>query len=516
MRLLCALLTFLPVCAVGAEQTLLVYEVRSTGKASIDRELTLRCADILRRRAASLGLSVMVSTQADHELAVAVPESIKDPKEILKPLLKPARLELRLKTPPWKVPKNASKTGEDLRYEYIMNPETKEISKQPHWLHKRVLMTGTHIQTAEVASDRDTGQPDIFIHFNAEGTRKLEQVSREALGQMLVLLVDGNVVSAAVIREPIVDGVVMISSRLSPEEASDLARAFNSGPLPADLKLLAPEKFSSTSVAAGAPSVFSDVDEALTLSRPRRPKDFAVVIGVESYRQELPKAEFAQRDAEAFARYLTKTLGYPDENVILLTNEHAARSDLDKYLEVWLAGKAGPDSSVLVYYSGHGAPDPSSGETFLVPYDGDPAFLERTAYPIKRLYETLARLPARRAVVILDACFSGAGGRSVLAKGARPLVIKRDAAALPAANIAVMTASTSEQISSVERSQDHGLFTYFLLKTLKASSRVERPPTLKELFETTKPLVEASSRRLSHNEQTPTLKGLEPQLGAPL
>lgn len=191
----------------------------------------------------------------------------------------------------------------------------------------------------------------------------------------------------------------------------------------------------------------------------------AVVIGVERYRGALPAADFAASDARLFGRYLTEALGFPKENVAVLVNQAAAKSDFEKYIDKWLSNRVEKDDEVFIYYSGHGAPDPVSGESYLVPYDGDPTYLDQTAYPLKNLYAALGRLPSRRVTVALDSCFSGAGGRSLLAKGARPLVAARDEAGLPP-NVTVMAAAAGNQISNTFHSKGHGLFTYFLLKGL--------------------------------------------------
>ncbi|MBW1848999.1 MAG: caspase family protein, partial [Deltaproteobacteria bacterium] len=136
--------------------------------------------------------------------------------------------------------------------------------------------------------------------------------------------------------------------------------------------------------------------------------------------------DFADHDARIMAEYLTKVMGYPEENIVTLINDRALKSDLEKYLGKWLHNNVEKDSSVFIYYSGHGAPNPKTGDAYLVPYDGDPSFIEETGYPLKRLYAKLDKLPAREIIVVLDSCFSGAGGRSVLAKGARPLVMNMD------------------------------------------------------------------------------------------
>ena len=65
---------------------------------------------------------------------------------------------------------------------------------------------------------------------------------------------------------------------------------------------------------------------------------------------------------------------------------------------------------MFIYYSGHGAPNTKTGDAYLVPYDGDPSFIEQTGYPLKKLYESLNKLQAKEIIVALDSCFSGAEG----------------------------------------------------------------------------------------------------------
>ncbi|MBI3551725.1 MAG: caspase family protein [Elusimicrobia bacterium] len=164
----------------------------------------------------------------------------------------------------------------------------------------------------------------------------------------------------------------------------------------------------------------SDVDKIGQFTDKERTDDFAVVVGIEKY-QNVPKADYAENDAKTMQKYF-QALGVPEENVIVLTGQKATRTGLAKYLEEWLPRNVTPNSRVYFYYSGHGAPDPSDGSAYLVPWDGDASFLKTSAYPVSRLYEKLGALKAKEVVVMLDSCFSGAGGRSVIAKGARPLV----------------------------------------------------------------------------------------------
>jgi len=249
-----------------------------------------------------------------------------------------------------------------------------------------------------------------------------------------------------------------------------------------------------------SPVVTSDVDELPTLQIEPRENAYAIVIGIEQYRQALPTADFAERDARTVAAYLSKVMGYPEENIVKLVNDHATRSDMKKYLEKWLCNNLEKDGTVFVYFSGHGAPDPTTGDAFLVPYDGDPTFIDETGYSLNRLYKVLEKLPAKEIIVALDSCFSGAGGRSVLAKGARPLVMTLTASPLQSDRIAVLSASSGSQISSTYEEMGHGLFTYFLLKGIK-----EGHTELGNLYSYLKPQVRSIARKKYNNEQTPEL-----------
>jgi hypothetical protein len=254
-------------------------------------------------------------------------------------------------------------------------------------------------------------------------------------------------------------------------------------------------------------SVFSDVDELPAFRARQDSNAYAIVIGIETYRQALPKAEYAVNDARLVRDYLIKTMGYPEANVVLLTNERAAKSDFEKYLERWLFNNVEKGGRVFVYYSGHGAPNVRTGEAYLVPYDGDPAFIVETGYSLKKLYEVLGKLPAKEVIVALDSCFSGAGGRSVLAEGARPLVMNLKTESVYDKRLSVLAASSGEQISSTYKEKGHGLFTYFLLKGIKEKNLVREDGSLQvmELFDYLKPEVERVARKQYNNEQTPQL-----------
>lgn len=232
---------------------------------------------------------------------------------------------------------------------------------------------------------------------------------------------------------------------------------------------------------------------------PERPDDLAVVIGIESYSEIATKAPYAERDADAF-KAAVRALGVPERNIALLKGPKAGKAALEKNLEAWLGRLAKPDSRVYVYFSGHGAPDVKTGQAYLVPWDGDPNFLAETAYPVAKLYKTLGALPAKQVLVAMDSCFSGAGGRSVLASGARPLVSKVETGAVPA-KLTVLSASGGAEISGSLDDRQHGAFTWFLLEGLNAGKTT--PASLAEYLT---PRVQDEAKRLNR-DQTPQIQG---------
>jgi hypothetical protein len=239
---------------------------------------------------------------------------------------------------------------------------------------------------------------------------------------------------------------------------------------------------------------------------PANEANAAVVIGVEKYRS-LPQSEFSRKDGELVANYL-QAMGIPRRNIELLLDDRATRTDIERALEGWLPAHAKKEGTVVVYYSGHGAPDPVSGDGYLVPFDGDPNYLAVTGYPLKRLYEKLGTLGARKVVVVLDSCFSGAGGRSVLAKGARPLVMTTKNSLPTPDKLRILTSSQGGQISTSSQEKGHGVFTYYFLLALKNGTH-----DLADIYRFVSPKVEDEAKGQNVEQRPSILPSLEKAAG---
>jgi uncharacterized caspase-like protein len=234
-----------------------------------------------------------------------------------------------------------------------------------------------------------------------------------------------------------------------------------------------------------------------------QPNAYALIVGVEKYR-DVPSPTGARADALAFARVAKSTLGISEENIKLLIDDRATRSDLEKAL-AWVELNVPAGGRIYFFYSGHGAPDATTGTPYVLPYDGDPSALDQTAIPLARLTERLSKTKAVETIAFLDACFSGAGGRSVLPAGARPLV--RVQTAPSRRGVSLLASSSASEISGPSADGKNGLFTkYLLLAVGNAEGDLDgdRQISLAELKAWIEPRVVREARQ-ANRAQTPTL-----------
>ncbi len=172
---------------------------------------------------------------------------------------------------------------------------------------------------------------------------------------------------------------------------------------------------------------------------------YAVVIGIERYR-DVAAAVGANADAQRMSEVLRTTLGLPADHVRVAVDDRATRADIDGLLS-WLVKTTPAGGRAYFYFSGHGAPDTTPGKfaPLLMPYDANQRSLAPTAVSLKQVLEALEQSKARESIVILDTCFSGAGGRSVLPYGERPILAMKPVTA--ASRMAVLSSSGPDEIS---------------------------------------------------------------------
>lgn len=244
------------------------------------------------------------------------------------------------------------------------------------------------------------------------------------------------------------------------------------------------------------------------VSRKPYPKDWGLIIGIEDY-AHLPKVEYAKKDALVVRDYFERILGVPEENIVMLMDSDATKARIEGFLQQYIPANVKPDTTLYVYFAGHGAPDASKGTPYLVPFDGDIRFLKNTGYPLKSFYDDINKLNIRQSYVFLDSCFSGMASRAaeMLIKGARPVLIHTKDIEMNAADkVVALSASSAGQVSNPFPETEHGLFTYYLLRALggEADMDDDRWVSVKEVYEYVRRHVSREARKMGQ-EQTPAI-----------
>lgn len=243
----------------------------------------------------------------------------------------------------------------------------------------------------------------------------------------------------------------------------------------------------------------SDVDMDIPVTKASAENTFAVIIGNEDYSIVSP-VPMAKNDSEIFAQYCEKTLGLPKNNVRLYKNASygvmiRAMRDIASIASVYQG-----DLDVIFYYAGHGIPNESTKDAYLLPIDADGTQTEG-CYSLNKLYSELGALKARSVLVFLDACFSGAkrdGGMLASARGVALKAKKED----PKGNMVIFSAASDDETAMPYTEKNHGLFTYFLLKKLKES---KGNVTLSDLGDYISDNVRKQATVVNHKPQTPSV-----------
>lgn len=99
-------------------------------------------------------------------------------------------------------------------------------------------LTGRLLKNASLEFNQNTSEPVVSLSFNSEGKDLFAKITRENVGQVLAIFLDGEPISAPIIREEIKDGNAQISGRFSAQEARTLVRDLNYGALPVPIELI--------------------------------------------------------------------------------------------------------------------------------------------------------------------------------------------------------------------------------------------------------------------------------------
>lgn len=243
----------------------------------------------------------------------------------------------------------------------------------------------------------------------------------------------------------------------------------------------------------------SSVDANIPTTNASNPNTFVIIFANEDYRNVAP-VPFAKNDGMIFQKYCQKTLGIPTTNIHYV--ENASYNDIRIQL-AWLNDVCDAfegQTSIIVYYAGHGIPDEASKSAYLLPVDGDSRYVQ-SAYKLDDMYQKLGSLKAKNVTVFMDACFSGSKREDGMLASARGVAIKANNGQ-PTGNMVVFSAATGDQTAYPNNQEGHGMFTYYLLKKLQDT---KGDVTYEDLANYIKQNVAQQSIVLNGKSQTPTV-----------
>ena len=192
------------------------------GLLTINNSALKQSIEIVRRRIDDVGTKEPTILQrGDKRILVELP-GLKDPERIKNLLGKTAQLNFRLVSDnkEFGVEKLISETGEEL-----------DVSK-------RVIMSGENLIDAQPNFNNQSNQPTVSFTLDRLGAQKFGRATTDNVGRRLAIILDGKIISAPTINEPITSGNGMISGNFSFQEATDLSLLLRSGALPTPLSIV--------------------------------------------------------------------------------------------------------------------------------------------------------------------------------------------------------------------------------------------------------------------------------------
>jgi serine/threonine protein kinase len=241
----------------------------------------------------------------------------------------------------------------------------------------------------------------------------------------------------------------------------------------------------------------------------------ALLIGIGSYlhARRLTPLAFAANDARAMESVLLDpdVCGFPEDKVVLLTDESANRTAIVHHLSKWLPEQAQGADLVVIYFAGHGMTQKIGvrEEGFFLPYDADPDDIVTHGVALADVHRWIQGIEAEGVMLCLDCCHAGKvlGGTGVsLRSRTRDLGIPPTAFQEIAGKGRFLLASCDEGQKSLEANElQHGLFTYHLVEgvTGAGDSDGDGKVGISELFEYVAMTVEKEARERFQHQQKP-------------
>ena len=190
--------------------------------------------EIIRRRVDELGTrEPTILRQGVNRIIVQAPGE-SDPQRLRDVIGKTAKLTFQMVDDSVSVQEAAA--GRVPPGSVLMQGDDKEGGV--HLVRRRALVDGGMLTDAQMRFDQQTGQPVVTFRFNGQGARRFGDATSQNVGKMFAIVLDGKVISAPRIINPITGGSGQITGNFTEQSANDLAVLLRAGALPAPLEVI--------------------------------------------------------------------------------------------------------------------------------------------------------------------------------------------------------------------------------------------------------------------------------------
>jgi preprotein translocase subunit SecD len=192
--------------------------------------------EIIRRRIDETGVrEPTIQRQGDDRILLQVP-GVEDPERLKALIGKTAKMTFHL-VHERDIDKDYTRTPPGARWlpSQEVGPDGKPVKIL---IRRRIMVSGEDLVDAQPSFDQRSNQPIVNFRFNARGGKRFGEVTSANVNKPFAIVLDDTVISAPVIREPILGGSGQISGNFTVQESNDLALLLRAGALPAPLTIL--------------------------------------------------------------------------------------------------------------------------------------------------------------------------------------------------------------------------------------------------------------------------------------
>ncbi len=190
--------------------------------------------EVVRRRVDELGTTEpLIQRQGNDRIIVQVP-GLQDPQRLKSLLNQTAKLSFHMVDTSMPVVE-AINGRPPATSEVLYSTDDPAV---PYLIEKRALVSGENLVDAQASFNQQTSEPVVTFRFDSKGSQRFAQATQQNVGRAFAIVLDDQVISAPVIREPIIGGSGQISGNFSVEGANDLAVLLRAGALPATLTVV--------------------------------------------------------------------------------------------------------------------------------------------------------------------------------------------------------------------------------------------------------------------------------------